>query len=147
MQIENIHLISAQFLERGLDIVAQVFGFVFAWLGWVSLGGQLQAAFFPASLAREGFLFPVDVDAGGVDFVVALRLEVVEVLVEVVEGCDARGFAGVCAVGHQAQDDPGLAGGCYKRHFLVALEKFWGRKKEEEKGEKKGILSGGEEVK
>lgn len=125
MQIKNIHLVSAQFLERQLEIAAQVLRLVFTRLCWICLGGQLQAALLPPSLARECFLLAVNVDARGVDFVVALRLQVVQLLVEVVQRCDARAFAGIWAIGHQPKDDPGLTGGCYKRHCKDFSENTW----------------------
>lgn len=56
----------------------------------VPFGRARQAALLPFRLAGEGFLGAADVDASGVDFIVALALELIEDAVVRVDGGDAR---------------------------------------------------------
>ena len=59
-----------------------------------------QTAGFPVCLRSECFLFSADVDAGCVDFVESLLLEVVEVFVEIVDRGDFAALGFVGAEGH-----------------------------------------------
>ena len=73
----------------------------------VPFGGESESSFFPVGVGAPGFLLSAHVDAGGVDFVVALLLEVVEAFVEIVEAGDAGSFVDVGAECHQPKDDLG----------------------------------------
>jgi hypothetical protein len=94
MQVEDVHAGGTQLLQRDVDLLAQVGGRVRRMRG-VELGREREAAGLPLRFAREGFLFGADVDARGVDFRVALRLEVVEAGVVVGQrgyACAGRGL-------------------------------------------------------
>ena len=105
MQVEDIHTIRLQFRQRLVQHFPDDFGFVQAGLVGIPFGGEGQAALFPVGVRTPGFLLSTDVDAGGVDFVVALLLEVVEALVELVEAGDTGAFVDVGAEGHEPQDN------------------------------------------
>lgn len=53
----------------------------------IDFRGQNQSAVFPVGVPRPGFLFSAHVGARGVDFVIALGLEVVEAFLVFGEGC------------------------------------------------------------
>ena len=65
----------------------------------IAFRGNLETAGLVVGFAGEGFLFAADIDAGGVDFVVAVGLEEVEVLGVVGLGGDAGAGVDVGAVG------------------------------------------------
>ena len=78
VQIEDIDTVRAQLGQALIHALGQALGLVLAGLVRVAFRGEHEAAFLPFGVAREGFLLAADVGAGRVDFVVALRLEVVE---------------------------------------------------------------------
>jgi hypothetical protein len=98
MQIEYINHIGIQFFQRRGKQFFQLLRLVDAGLGRVDFGSNGEPAVFPASVARPAFLCSLAVDARRVDFIIATRLEVVEVLFEFIQGgytCAGR-FIGTC---------------------------------------------------
>jgi hypothetical protein len=72
MQVENIHLITAQLLQGGLETLAQVLRLVLARNIGVALGGQLKTSFLLQGLTRPSFLFTVDVGPRCIHFIETL---------------------------------------------------------------------------
>jgi hypothetical protein len=89
VQVEDVYAVCSELFETSLEVLLQPVGLVNASLIWVHLGGEGKAAVLPSRLARPCLLLAANVHAGCVDFIVALGLEVVEMLGEVVEVCDA----------------------------------------------------------
>lgn len=72
MQIQQVYTVRSQFLETGLHTGRHLVGHIVTRRLWIlDLGSQRQAAVLPADLAREGLLFPTDIDTCSVDFAVA----------------------------------------------------------------------------
>jgi hypothetical protein len=126
MQVKNIHALRLQLLQTLLELLPHVLGLMVARFRRIQLRGQHQPTLLPAGLGSEGFLLPTDVGARCVDFVVAGALQVVEALVEFVEGGDARAGFGVPAEGHEAEDYAGFGLGGYERHLgWVSAGRGW----------------------
>jgi hypothetical protein len=77
MQIEDVYRVSAEFCQAFIQLLLDRLCFMITGLQGEPLGCDLEAMLFPACLSCEGFLLSADIDAGRVEFVVALGLEVV----------------------------------------------------------------------
>lgn len=95
VQVEDVDAVGAQLFQRLVELLLDHGGRVRAGLVGVPFRRAGEAALLPLGLAREGFLLAVDVDAGGVDFVVAGGLEAVEDFVVGVEAGDTGAGVGV----------------------------------------------------
>lgn len=89
MQVEDVHAVCTQLFETSFEVLFQSVGLVDTSLIRVDLGGEGKAAVLPSRLARPCLLFAANVHTRSVDFIVALGLEVVEMLGELIELCDA----------------------------------------------------------
>ena len=135
VEVEDVDAVRPQFFETRVERCFEVLAAVCADCARVAFCCEGETAVFPFGFARVGFLFAGDVGAGGVDFVVALGLEVVEDGVVGLEGGDARAVFGggtgcllvvrgaggggreVCVPnGHEPEDDSGFAASCDERH-------------------------------
>ena len=96
MQIEDVNAVCAQFFETSLEMLLQPIRLVNASLVRIHLGGESKAAVLPPRLARPCLLLAANVHARCVNLIVALGLEVVEMLGEFVKLCDA---CSACLVG------------------------------------------------
>jgi hypothetical protein len=118
VQVEDIDAIRAELFERLVQFLFNDLGLVGSRSVRVPFSGAGESALFPLCFAGEGFLLAADVDAGGVDFVVARALEAVEDLVVVVDVRDASAFGLVGTEGHGPEDDARLAGAGDERHVV-----------------------------
>lgn len=93
MEIEDIHAVSTKLLQTSGEMLLQILGLVDASLEWVDFGSKSKAAVFPSSLARPCFLPAADIHARSIDFIVALRLEVIKVFGKLIKLSDTRAAA------------------------------------------------------
>lgn len=84
VQVEDVHAVRPQLVERLGEHLAEHLRLVEAGLGGVPFRREGEAAVLPLRLRREGLLLAADVAPRRVDLVVALLLEVVEAGVVVV---------------------------------------------------------------
>ncbi|KAG5293041.1 hypothetical protein I7I48_05309 [Histoplasma ohiense] len=77
MQIKNINAICLQLFQRLIEFLFHNIGVVVAWFFRIPFGRYGEAPLLPARLGCKGFLFPVNVGAGSINFVIALLLEIV----------------------------------------------------------------------
>ena len=90
VQVEDVDTVCSQFFETSLKMLLQPIRLVNASLIRIHFGGESKAAVLPPRLARPCLLLAANVHAGCVDLIVALGLEVVEMLSKFVELSDAR---------------------------------------------------------
>lgn len=107
MQVKDIHALRLQLLQRLQQHLPHRGRLMRAGLLGVPFRREGEPALFPVRGGGEGFLGTAHVDARGVDFVVALGLEVVEAFVVFVQGSDAGAGGFVGPEGHEAEDDLG----------------------------------------
>jgi hypothetical protein len=88
VQIVDVDAVGAELLERFVELLLDLLGFVGTGGEWVPLGGTGQTTVLPASFASESLLLATDIDSGGVDLVVSGTLEAVEDLLVVFEVSD-----------------------------------------------------------
>lgn len=93
MEIEDVHAVGAKLLQTSGEVLLQVLGLVDASLEWVDFGSKSKATLFPTSLARPCFLLAADIHARSINFIVALRLEVIEVFGKLIKLGDTRAAA------------------------------------------------------
>ena len=90
VQIEYVNRpVGAELLERRVGVLLQTVWLVDTRLVGVDFGRESEATVLPLGVPRPCLLLPANVHSGGIDFIVALRLEVVEMLCEFVEVGDA----------------------------------------------------------
>jgi len=88
VQIVDVDAVRAELLERFIELLLDLLGFVSTGSERVPLGGTSQTTVLPSSFSSEGLLLSTDVDSGGVDFVVSGTLEAVEDLLVVFKVSD-----------------------------------------------------------
>jgi hypothetical protein len=108
MEVEDIHGIRPEFLERPLQLLTHDIRLVEAWLGGIPLCGNLQPAFLPACVGGELLLLSCNVDAGSVNLAVAALLEVVQMSLEFIQRCNSAASCLVRAIGHQTENHSGF---------------------------------------
>lgn len=85
VKVEDIDTVGTQFAQRLICMFFQAVGLMDAWFVRVALRCESQAPVFPFGISCPGFLFASHVHPGGIDFIVALGLKVIEMLGEFVE--------------------------------------------------------------
>jgi hypothetical protein len=90
MQIEYIHRIGAKLTQRLVRMLFQTFGLVDSSLVRVALGGECEATVLPLGISGPGLLFAGNVHPRRINFIVALRLKVVEMFVVFIQVSDSR---------------------------------------------------------
>ena len=98
VQIEDLDTLRAELREGGFELRAQDVRLMDARACGVDFRGEGEAAGGVVGGACEGFLGAVDVDTGGVEFIVACCLEYLQVGLEVGNRGDLAAFIGVWAV-------------------------------------------------
>lgn len=89
MQVEDIHAASPQLRQALLDALRYLLGQMLTRGVWVTLRRKHQTSFLPFRVSCKRLLLPAYVGSCCVDFVVALRLEVIEDFVVLCWICDA----------------------------------------------------------
>lgn len=89
MEIEDVNSLRSQLRQTLLNVLPQSIRLVDTRLVWIDLGSQSEAAILPFRIACPGFLLAANVHARSVHFIITLRLEVIEMLGELIEVCDA----------------------------------------------------------
>lgn len=97
MQVEDIDTVRAEFGKGLVQHLLYRLRLVSLRVVRVPFRGHAEATLLPLGIASEGLLLAADVDAGGVNFRVALLLELVEDGIVRVEGGDAGTGCGVRA--------------------------------------------------
>lgn len=97
----HINTVRAKLLQTRFKVLCDGCRLMDAGRHRVDLGGQRQAALLPAGLARVALLQTADVQTGRVDLVVAVVLEEVQRLFQVLDIGDTGALLSVGAKGHQ----------------------------------------------
>jgi hypothetical protein len=84
MKIEDVDGVGTQLLERCFEVFPQLIGLVDSCLIWVHLCCESESSVSPLGITGPGFLLAAHIHARRIDLVVALGLEVVKVLYELI---------------------------------------------------------------
>jgi hypothetical protein len=115
MQVVDIDGIRAEFLQRLLNLGLQDLGLVRSRFMRVPLARDLEPLFLPSSLSGPRFLLATDVDARGVDLVVASGFQEVEASFVFVHRGDSGALVFIGAKGHETEDDSVFGSGRHDR--------------------------------
>lgn len=94
MEVEDVHCVRSQLAERLQSVLLEAAGTVHSGFVRIHFRRECEPAIFPLRIARPGFLLSAYIGSGRVNLVVALRLEIIEMFVELIEISYAR--AGRC---------------------------------------------------
>ena len=85
MQVENVNRVCAQLLQARVEVLLEPIWLVHTGFVRVDLCGERESAISPLRITCPCLLLATDIHARCVDFIVALTLEVVEMLCELIE--------------------------------------------------------------
>lgn len=85
MKVEDVNTISAQLLERFVQLLLDDLSLVSTRLVRIPFGGQGESSILPLGITSPGFLLAANVDTCCIDLVIACGLEAIQALVVVFE--------------------------------------------------------------
>ena len=88
MQVEDVHSVSTQFLQRGTEVLFQRLRLVNSGLVGIHLSRKSEASVLPFGIAGPALLLATNIHASRINLVIAFRLEIVKMLREVVKVCN-----------------------------------------------------------